>query len=70
MSKWKDEEGLWWHTNNSGETKKLLLNPETNEPYRQGEIVALNGKKFKEYRYDRVWVANMDYWPMKYFPQA
>ena len=70
MSKWKDEEDIWWHTNNSGETKKLLLNPETNEPYRQGEIVALNGKKFKEYRYDRVWVANMDYWPLKYFPQA
>ena len=38
MSKWKDEKGIWWHTNLAGESKKLLLNPETNEPYRQGEI--------------------------------
>jgi len=68
--KWKDENNEWWHTNNAGETKKLLLNPETSQPYKQGEIVHLNGKKFKEFRYDRIWASNIDYWPLKYFPIA
>ena len=58
MSKWKD---IWWHTN-KGETIIEITND-----YRSKFD---NGKKFKEYRYDRVWVANMDYWPIKYFPQA
>ena len=32
MSKSVDENGIWWHENNAGEKKKLLLNPETNQP--------------------------------------
>ena len=52
MSKWVDENNIWWHTNDAGETKKLLLNPETKQPYKQGEIIHLNGRKFKEYRYN------------------
>ena len=47
MSKWVDENNIWWHTNDAGETKKLLLNPETKQPYKQGQIIHLNGKKFK-----------------------
>lgn len=70
MSKWVDENNIWWHTNDAGESKKLLLNPETKQPYKQGEIIHLNGRKFKEYRYDRVWASNMDYWPIKYMPAA
>ena len=73
MSKWKDSNGVWWQANLAGEEKKLLLNPETGDPYKQGETVAQKphtGKRFKEYRFDRIWAANIDYWPLKCFPVA
>ena len=73
MSKRIDSNGDWWHTSLAGEEKKLLINPETKQPYVTGEIVVQKphtGKRFKEYRYDRIWAANIDYWPVKCFPIA
>ena len=29
MSKSRDKNGIWWHENNAGEKKKLLLNSPT-----------------------------------------
>ena len=70
MNRRVDKDGVWWQENAAGEEKKLLLNPETKKPYVKGEIVHLNGKRFREYRYDRIWAAKVDYWPLKYVPQA
>lgn len=70
MSRSIDDNGIWWYENTAGEKKKLLINPKTKEPYKGGETVHLNGKRFKEYRYDRIWASNIEYWPLKYMPQA
>lgn len=70
MSRSVDKDGVWWHENLAGEKKKLLINPETKQPYKGGEIVHLNGKRFKEFRYDRIWASKIDHWPIKYFPVA
>ena len=73
MSKWIDKDGIWWHETASGEKRKLLINPETKQPYKCNEIILEGkhkGKRFKAFRYDRFWVSNPDYWPYKYFPQA
>ena len=39
MSKSRDKNGIWWHENNASEKKKLLLNPATNQPYKNKEII-------------------------------
>ena len=73
MSKWVDKDGIWWHETASGEKRKLLINPETKQPYKCNEIILEGkhkGKRFKAFRYDRFWVSNPDYWPYKYFSQA
>jgi len=73
MSKWVDKNGIWWHENASGEKKKLFINPETKQPYKCNEIILEGkhkGKRFKCFRYDRLWVSNPDYWPYKFFPVA
>ena len=72
MSKSVDENGIWWHENNAGEKKKLLLNPKTNQPYKNKEVITnhptLNGRIFQVYRYDRVNVSMPDYWPIRVRP--
>jgi 3'-phosphoadenosine 5'-phosphosulfate sulfotransferase (PAPS reductase)/FAD synthetase len=72
MSKSRDKNGIWWHENNAGEKKKLLLNPATNQPYKNKEIITnyprLNGRIFQAYRYDRVNVSMPDYWPIRVRP--
>ena len=69
MSKWIDDEGVWWHENNAGESKKLLLNPDTNQPYKKKEIITndpkLTGRIFQTYRYDRINTGMPDYWPIR-----
>ena len=73
MNKWIDKEGIWWHENDAGETKKLLINPDTKQPYQCNEIIQEGkhkGKRFKSFRYDRHWVSNPDYWPYRFFPVA
>ncbi len=72
MSKSVDKNGVWWQENNAGEKKKLLLNPETNQPYKNKEIITnhpkFNGRVFFNYRYDRVNISMPDYWPIRVRP--
>lgn len=73
MSKWIDKDGVWWHQNDAGEAKKLLVNPETKQPYKSNEIIQEGkhkGRRFRSFRYDRHWVTNPDYWPYRFFPVA
>ena len=69
MSKWIDDAGVWWHENNAGESKKLLLNPDTNQPYKNKEIITnhpkLTGRLFQTYRYDRINTTDPEYWPIR-----
>ena len=38
--KYVDDNKVWWHLNDSNEDLyKLLLNPDTNKPYRKGQVV-------------------------------
>lgn len=64
----KDNE--WYYTNAKGVTKKLLLNPATNQPYKQGEEILndnkFKGKVFSAYRYERPFsMYEKDYWGIK-----
>ena len=64
----KDNE--WYYTNPKGVTKKLLLNPATNQPYKQGEEILndnkFKGKVFSAYRYERPFsMYEKDYWGIK-----
>ena len=65
--KFKDDNGEWVYTNKEGITKKLLCNPETNQPYKQNEIILNEGKYegrvFTQYRYNRNFSRlEKDYW--------
>lgn len=65
--KFKDDNGDWQYTNKQGVTKKLLYNPETNQPYKQNEVILneckFKGKVFMQYRYDRpLSMYDKDYW--------
>jgi len=48
------KEDRWYYTNPQGVTKKLLLNPVTNQPYKQNEEITndnkFKGKVFANYR--------------------
>ena len=67
--KFKDENGDWYYTNAGSETKKLLVSPETTQPYKAGDIILegkFEGKVFEQYRYDRpLTMYNKDFWGMK-----
>jgi len=67
--KFKDDNGDWQYTNKQGVTKKLLYNPETNQPYKQNEVILneckFKGKVFMQYRYDRpLSMYDKEYWGM------
>ena len=55
--KFKDSNGDWCYTNKQGVTKKLLVNPETHQPYKRNEVIQndckFKNKIFTQYRYDR-----------------
>ena len=65
--KFKDDNGDWVYTSKEGITKKLLCNPETNQPYKQNDIILNEGKYkgrvFTQYRYNRnLSRLEKDYW--------
>ena len=37
--RFKNDEGYWWYTNTNSETKRLLVSPETTQPYKEGDII-------------------------------
>ena len=67
--KYIDDNGIWWHLNDGNEDLyKLLVNPDTNKPYRRGDLIKQEpyiGKVFLQYRYDRLLKGNRDYWGIK-----
>ena len=67
--KTQNENGDWCYTNKQGITKKLLVNPTTNKPYVEGEVIQdskFEGKVFSEYRYDRpLSMYTKEYWGVK-----
>ena len=67
--KYIDDNGIWWHLNDGNDDLyKLLVNPDTNKPYRRGDLIKQEpyiGKVFLQYRYDRLLKGNRDYWGMK-----
>lgn len=62
-------DGVWYYTNTQNIQKKLLINPETNKPYKMGETITgdnrFAGKIFAEYRYDRTFPKDETYWGIK-----
>ena len=67
--KFKNDEGDWVYTNTQDITKKLLFNPETNQPYKSNEVILdgkFKGRVFLQYRYDRpLSMYEKDYWGIK-----
>ena len=64
----KDNE--WFYTTPKGITKKLLINPATNHPYKKNEEITndnkFKGKVFSAYRYERpLSMYETDYWGIK-----
>ena len=64
------KEDYWYYTTPQGVTKKLLLNPVTNQPYKQNEEITndnkFKGKIFANYRYERpLSMYEKDYWGIK-----
>jgi len=68
--KYIDDEKIWWHLNDSNDDLyKLLLSPDTNKPYRRGDLIKQDpykGKVFLQYRYDRLLKGNREYWGIKF----
>ena len=65
--RWQDENGTWFYTNGKDVTKRLLVNPETGEPYKENQVIEsdckFKGKVFLQYRYDRpLSMYDKDYW--------
>ena len=65
--RFKDDNGDWCYTNAQGVTKKLLCNPETNQPYKLNEVILNDckhkGRIFSQYRYDRpLSMYDKEYW--------